>query len=343
MFSHKSHPSLKLNLALQGGGAHGAYTWGVLDALLEDGRFDFEGISGTSAGAMNAIAFANGWLKNGREGAREGLAEFWNGVAALAPSEGVSAFLDPSKPAPGMSWMVEMTRWFSPYQLNPLALNPLRDLVDRFFDFERLRESCPFQLFVAATHANSGHLKLFRNHDLSADALLASACLPTISHAVMINGEPYWDGGYAANPAVFPLFRFCESRDILLVLLAPLHHERTPRGAAEIQGRALELSFNNAFLREMRLLAAMRDMAEESGWLSGTLEQHLRSTRFHMIESEETLGGLSQMTKIVANQAFLHQLRDAGQASAKRWLGANAQAIGHRATLDIHRVFLPDG
>lgn len=343
MFSHKSQSSTRLNLALQGGGAHGAFTWGVLDALLEDGHFSFEGISGTSAGAMNAVAFANGWLKGGREGAREGLAEFWNGVAMMAPSEGVAQMLDPSRPPPGMSWMVEMTRWFSPYQLNPLALNPLRDLVERLFDFERLRESSSFQLFVAATHANSGHLKLFRNHDLSADAVLASACLPTLQHAVMINGEPYWDGGYAANPAVFPLFRFCESRDILLVLLAPLHHERTPRGAAEIQGRALELSFNNAFLREMRLLAAMRDMAEESGWLSGTLEQHLRTARFHMIESEEALGGLSQMTKIVANQAFLLRLRDAGRAAAQRWLGAHGPAVGHRPTLDIHRVFLPDG
>lgn len=343
MFSNKASSLPRMSLALQGGGAHGAFTWGVLDALLETDLFSFEGISGTSAGAMNAVAFADGWLKGGAEGARHQLNEFWSGVAARAPSDVLPPFADPSQPPPGMSWMVELTRWFSPYQLNPLDLNPLRDLVTGLFDFDALRKHSPFKLFVAATHANSGHLKLFRSHDISPDALLASACLPTLHHAVMIDGEPYWDGGYAANPAVFPLFRFCETRDILLVLLAPLQHERTPRGAAEIHARALDLGFNNAFLREMRLLVAMRDMAESSGWLSGTLEHHLRTMRFHMIESESTLGGLSQMSKISANLAFLHRLRDAGREAAMRWLARHGHAVGHRATIDVHEIFLPPG
>ncbi|GAB2904759.1 patatin-like phospholipase family protein [Uliginosibacterium flavum] len=341
MFKHRESAP-RLSLALQGGGAHGAFTWGVLDALLEDGRFEFDGISGTSAGAMNALALANGWLKGGAEGARECLAAFWNGVALMSHSELASPVMDASAVAPGTAWMMQLTRWFSPYQLNPLDLNPLRDLVVELFDFERLRTESTFQLFVAATHANSGHLKLFRNADLSADALLASACLPTVHHAIMIDGEPYWDGGYAANPAVFPLFRYCDSRDILLVLLAPLEHERTPRGAEEIQQRTLELGFNNAFLREMRLFVAMRDMAEESGWLSGTLEQRLRGARFHMIEGEEALGSLAATTKIVANQAFLHRLRDAGRANAKRWLAAHALAVGHRPSVDIQKLFLPN-
>lgn len=343
MFSHKEAQPPLLNLALQGGGAHGAFTWGVLDALLEDGRFRFEGISGTSAGAMNAVALAHGWLMGGADGARQSLADFWEGVALMAPAEMVPPILDSSIPAAGMSWMMQLTRWFSPYQLNPLDLNPLRDLIEDLFDFEQLREQCPFQLYVAATHANSGHLKLFRNYDLSADALMASACLPTMHHAIMINGEPYWDGAYAANPAVFPLFRYSESRDVLLVLLTPLQHDRTPRGAEEIQQRTLELGFNSAFMREMRLLAAMRDMAEESGWLSGTLEQHLRTARFHMIESEEALGGLSFVTKISANQAFLHKLRDAGRTVTLRWLTVQSSAVGHRSSLDIHKMFLPDG
>lgn len=330
-----------LNLALQGGGAHGAFTWGVLDALLESGRFCFDGISGTSAGAMNAVALADGWLVDGADGARERLAAFWEGVALQAPAEAVPSLIDASVPGAGMNWMLQLSRWFSPYQLNPLDLNPLRDLVERSFDFERLRAACPFELFIAATHANSGHLKLFRNRELSADALLASACLPSLHRAVMIDGEPYWDGGYAANPAVFPLFRFCASDDILLVMLAPLRHERTPRGAEEIQQRALELGFNNTFLREMRLLAAMREMAEESGWLSGTLEQRLLGMRFHMIEASEALDGLSTLSKLVASQSFLHRLRDAGRDHARRWLAEDAGAVGRRSSVDVKSIFLP--
>ncbi|PLK48841.1 patatin-like phospholipase family protein [Uliginosibacterium sp. TH139] len=341
MFAKVSPSSFSLNLALQGGGAHGAFTWGVLDALLEDGRFGFEGISGTSAGAMNAVALAHGWLLGGAEGAREALSNFWEGVALSGPREVVPPIIDPTTPMPGMNWMLQLTRWFSPYQLNPLDLNPLRDLVEAQFDFERLRRESPFKLFIAATHANSGHLKLFRNADLSADALLASACLPTIHHAIMIDGEPYWDGAYAANPAVFPLFRFCDSRDILIVMLAPLHHERTPRGADEIQERAAQLAFTNAFMREMRLLAAMREMASESGWLSGSLEARLRSTRFHLIEAEAVLGGLTAASKSVANQAFLHRLRDAGRSHARRWLAEHAEVVGHRASLDLQATFLP--
>ncbi|MDQ7988994.1 MAG: patatin-like phospholipase family protein [Candidatus Dactylopiibacterium sp.] len=330
-----------LNLALQGGGAHGAFTWGVLDALLEDGRYVFEGISGTSAGAMNAVALADGWLRGGAEGARAALEAFWEGVARAAPAELVPPLLDAAQLTPGLSWMLQLSRWFSPYQLNPLDVNPLRDLVEASFDFARLRRDSPFELFVAATHANSGHLKLFRNPELSADALLASACLPTLSRAVVIDGEPYWDGAYAANPAVFPLFRFCASPDILIVMLAPLQHERTPRGVEEIEQRALELGFNNAFLREMRLLAAMREMAGESGWLAGSLEQRLRRARFHMIEGDEALAGLGAATKVVANLAFLHRLRDAGRARAQQWLVAQGGAVGRRASLDVGRMFLP--
>lgn len=333
--------SVSLSLALQGGGAHGAFTWGVLDALLEKQHFVFDGISGTSAGAMNAVALADGWLAGGSEGARERLAAFWDGVAMLAPSETVSPMMDASVPGPGTNWMMQLSRWFSPYQLNPLDLNPLRDLVESSFDFERLRKESKIELFIAATHANSGHLRLFRNTELSADALLASACLPSIHRAVVIDGEPYWDGGYAANPAVFPLFRFCSSRDILIVMLAPLSHERTPRSAEEIQQRTLELGFNNSFLREMRLLAAMREMTNESGWLVGSLEQRLRSVRFHLVEASEALDGLGAVSKIVANQAFLHRLRDAGREHAMRWFEAHGAAVGHRASINVGSIFLP--
>lgn len=336
-----SRKSVSLSLALQGGGAHGAFTWGVLDALLEKQRFVFDGISGTSAGAMNAVALADGWLSGGAEGARQRLAEFWEGVAMCSPNEAVSPMMDASVPGPGTNWMMQLSRWFSPYQLNPLDLNPLRNLVEKSFDFERLRSESKIELFIAATHANSGHLKLFRNAELSVDALLASACLPSIHRAVVIDGEPYWDGGYSANPAVFPLFRFCASRDILIIMLAPLSHERTPRSAEEIQQRTLELGFNNSFLREMRLLAAMREMTDQSGWLAGSLEQRLRSMRFHLVEASEALVGLGAVSKIVANQSFLHRLRDAGREHALRWLEAHGAAVGRRASIDVGSIFLP--
>jgi NTE family protein len=334
-------PAPSLSLALQGGGAHGAYTWGVLDALLEAGRFSFDGISGSSAGAMNAVALAHGFMLGGADGARQALQDFWDGLALQGRPELMPPVFDASLPAPGTNWMLQLTRWFSPYQLNPLGINPLRDLVESQFDFARLRQDCPFQLFIAATHANTGELRLFRNPELSADALLASACLPTLQQTVMVDGEPYWDGAYAANPAVFPLLRFCDSRDVLLVLLSPLTHERTPRGAEEIQQRALELAFANAFRREMRLLAAMREMAAGSGWLSGTLERRLLAMRFHLIDGEDVLGKLSFSSKTVTHQAFLHRLRDAGRAAAQGWLAAHALAVGHRASVDIERLFLP--
>ena len=211
---------LALNLALQGGGAHGAYSWGVLDCLLEDGRYGFDGISGTSAGAMNALVLADGLMKGGPQWARLALEEFWQAIADSVP-------LDLSMPVqggeglalmPATRMMLNWTQYLSPYQLNPLNFNPLRQLLKERVDFEGLRRHSPVRLFLAATNANTGKLRLFRNAELSVEAALASACLPMIHHAVEIDGEPYWDGGYSANPAVFPLFYECDSPEILLVL-----------------------------------------------------------------------------------------------------------------------------
>lgn len=218
--TNQSLPPLPLNLALQGGGAHGAFTWGVLDALLEDGRFKFDGISGTSAGAMNALCVGHGLMTGGNDGARLALNDFWTTIgqqSPFSPPPEASAGM-----APALKLMLQWTDYLSPEQLNPLDLNPLRDLLTEKFDFARLRRDCPVKLFIAATHANSGKLRVFRNAELSVDTLLASACLPTIHRTVMIDGEPYWDGGYSANPAVFPLLYQCEAQDILLVLLTPL-------------------------------------------------------------------------------------------------------------------------
>jgi NTE family protein len=334
-------PARRVNLALQGGGAHGAFTWGVLDRLLEDGRLSFEGISGTSAGAMNAVVLADGLAKGGNEGAREALAKFWTAVATHQSGPATLASQDADVPGlvPGLKTVLRLANYLSPDQLNPFDVNPLRDIVESQIDFERLRWQSPVKLFVAATHANSGKLRLFRQADLSADALLASACLPSLHKAVMIDGEPYWDGGFAANPAVFPLFYECESRDILLVLLAPLKYAETPASAADIKDRILELTFNSTFLREMRMFAHLREYASRSWMPLGRFERRVIATYFHVIEAEEVLGRLTTETKLNTNLRFLEMLRDQGRERATSWLGDHAESMGRRSSVDLSALF----
>lgn len=336
------HPKrTRLSLALQGGGAHGAFTWGVLDALLEHGEIALDGISGTSAGAMNAVALAHGLATGGPDAARETLQQFWLRVAESSPAEFMevlSLSKDSAAPA-GMQMMLQLTRWLSPAQLNPLGYNPLRSIVESLFDFERIRAHSPVQLFIAATQTNSGRLRLFRNRDISADALLASACLPTLNNAIVIDGEPYWDGGYVANPAVFPLIKFCHSDDILMVLLAPLQYKDTPHTAEEIQQRTLELGFNSAFLREMRLIAAMREMAQAGGPLHGVLERRLLGSRFHIINEDALLGELDASSRVRVNASFLNWLHDAGYARTQEWLKQHRTDLGRRGSVDISALF----
>jgi len=334
-----------INLALQGGGAHGAFTWGVLDALLEADCCRFEGLSGTSAGAMNAVAVAQGLAEGGRDGARDLLRRFWERVGNSMSSDlfaPLPTAADTAVPT-GLQMALQVTRWFSPYQLNPLDYNPLRAIIESLFDFELIRRASPVKLFIAATHANSGWLRLFDNHDLSADALLASACLPHLQQAIKIDGEDYWDGGFAANPAVFPLIRYCQSRDIMLVLLAPLLHGETPRTAEEIQQRALNLGFNSAFLREMRLFALLQDMARESGPLRGKLERRLLDTRFHLIEAQDLVAELDGSSRALAHAPFLQWLFEAGRQRASVWLAQHGQALGQAGTLDIKAMFFEGG
>lgn len=329
-----------LNLALQGGGAHGAFTWGVLDALLADGRVNFEGVSGTSAGAMNAACLAQGLMAGGRDGARQALADFWTAVAKSSP-------FDQGRPtagmAPAMKMMLQWTEHLSPEQLNPLDLNPLRDIIDRQIDFTRLRRESPVKLFIAATHANSGKLRIFKNHELSVDALLASACLPTIHRSVIIDGEPYWDGGYSANPAVFPLFYECTAADIMLVLLTPLRYTETPETAQDIRVRLRELAFNATFLREMRMFAHLRDQVGES-WLPDWLplnrfEQRMKRLRFHAISADALLGALPAESKLTVNIEFFESLRDDGREHARSWLASYRSSLGRQSTLDLGKLF----
>jgi len=340
MFRRRKQQHL-VNLALQGGGAHGAFTWGVLDHLLEDGRLRFEGISGTSAGAMNAVVMVHGLATGGRDGAREALAKFWTAVAHGSPFEITSTAPDGNGVTlnPMARLMLQWTHYFSPSQFNPYDINKLRDIVTAQVDFERLRSSSPVKLYIAATNANSGKLKLFRRDEISADAVLASACLPTMFRAVEIDGEPYWDGGYAANPAVFPLFYDCASRDIVLVLLTPLKHRETPHGAQEIQERILELAFNSTFLREMRMFAHLRDYVKRSVFPIGRFERRIHATRFHVIEAEELMQELSAESKLAANLSFFEMLRDRGRDAAREWLKRHGAEVGKRSSVDLSALF----
>jgi NTE family protein len=330
----------RLNLALQGGGAHGAFTWGVLDRLLDDAELTFEGLSGSSAGAMNAVLFADGWRKGGRAGAREALANFWAEVGKLMPpglvvhGEGEAIQLSPAS-----KLLLGWAGQFSPVQINPLELNPLRDLLLRLVDFEALRDRSPFKLFVAATQASTGKLRIFREHELTLDMLMASACLPKLHHPVDIDGVPYWDGGYSANPAIFPLFYECDAQDVLLVLLSPLQHEAVPRTVKEIEARITELSFSATFLREMQTFARAAEFTDASSDTEGKFESKLRSMRFHMIDVSQLASLARTETKALAHAPFLGLLRDQGRERAEAWLATHSNDVGERSSVDVQTWF----
>ena len=333
-----------LSLALQGGGAHGAYTWGVLDRLLEAG-IRIDGISGTSAGAMNAVALAHGWTAGGADGARAALADFWQAVGDSVPFHvellnSLNSTTDGALPTP-MNVMMGFMRLFSPYQLNPFELNPLRDVVRAQFDFERLRRDCPLKLFIAATTVRTGKVRLFHTAELSEAALLASACLPTLHHAVEIDGEHYWDGGFTANPAIYPLLYECTAPDILMVLLNPLQRDDAPRSAEDISARSMELSFSTTFLREMRMIAHARQyIAETAGWMPlGRLERKLVGQRFHLIEARE-LAEAGSASKLNAASGFLTELHTLGRSRADEWLRKQYRHVGRKETVDVARLFL---
>ncbi len=330
-----SHAQPQLSLALQGGGAHGAFTWGVLDALLQDPRLDFEAISGSSAGAMNAVVMAHGWMQGGREGARVALADFWSEVGKQIPASMVShGNGDGISLSPATKLLASWAGMFSPGNLNPMSINPLRGLLHKQIDFPALRKRSPFKLFVGATQANTGMLRLFREHELTLDMLLASACLPRIHPTVEIEGQPYWDGGFAANPAVFPLVHGTQGRDVLLVLLAPHRHRETPRNPDEIDERMRELGFTTHFLREMQMFARTVAMASDSHQPLSGLERRLMALRFHMIDTELAVMQRSE-TKLLAHTPFLEMLRDQGREQGTRWLQTHADAVGARGTVDL--------
>jgi NTE family protein len=333
-----------LNLALQGGGAHGAFTWGVLDRLLEEPRIDFEGVSATSAGAMNACVMAYGFVEGGREGARKALTNFWRRVshaAAYSPLQPTPAerffgnFSMENSPAYFAFDM--LTRMFSPYQFNPFNLNPLRQVLEQSVDFAVLSsERCRLKLNICATNVRTGKVKVFNNDEITPDAIMASACLPFLFKAVEIDGEAYWDGGYMGNPAIFPLIYSCESPDVLIIHVNPMHRPELPKTASEIMNRINEISFNSSLMREMRAIDFVTKLVDNDA--TGSLK--LKRMFIHSVCADEVTLNLGVASKLNADWGFLAGLRDAGRDHAARWLAANFDRIGKESTVDIQATYL---
>jgi len=325
-----------IDLALQGGGAHGAFTWGVLDRLLEEPRLQLEGISGTSAGAMNAAVLAHGHATGGSEGAKAALEEFWRRVSR-------AALLSPFRRTP---LDIMMGRWtldtspiflaldiaarvFSPYDLNPRGANPMRDILAECVDFTRLAQS-PIRLFVTATNVRTGRGRVFRNAELTPDVLLASACLPTLFQAIEIDGEPYWDGGYVGNPTITPLVRECVSSDTVLIQVNPVERPGTPRSARDILDRLNEVSFNSPLMKELRLIAVLRQVAN-TGDCEGA---RWAGMRIHRIASA-MMTELGYSSKLNAEWEFFCMLRNEGRRCAESFLEEHLQDLGRRSTFDL--------
>lgn len=328
-----------VDLALQGGGSHGAFTWGVLDRLLEEDWLEFDGVSGTSAGAMNAVVMADGLVAGGHAGARAALGAFWRRVSD-------AALLSPFRRGPMEvltgRWTLDYSPLFvamdlaarvlSPYDLNPRGTNPLRDILAETVDFERVKQA-PIKIFVNTTHVRTGRGRLFRNAELTPDVLLASACLPTMFQSVEIDGEAYWDGGYSGNPTLTPLVRECDSEDTILVQINPVERPGTPRTATEIQNRLNEVSFNATLLKELRMAAALQQVATQRTGPLGVLAR----MRLHRITSD-VMTDLGYSSKLLAEWGFFTMLRDAGRRAADEFLAAHGDDLGKRSSLDLNSM-----
>lgn len=331
-----------ITLALQGGGSHGAFTWGVLDRLLEDRRIDIEGITGASAGAMNAVVLAHGYTVGGRDGARQALKDFWESVASKAPfnfmteddatPENIGAHTQAS---PVMSAALTLTRFLSPYQLNPFDINPLRDILTQKIDFERIRAECKLKLFVAATQVSTGKLKLFHTQQMTLDALLASACLPAIHRAVEIDGEAYWDGGFTANPPIFPLLHLCTARDIMVVLLHANPRAEIPTTVADISSRLTDIGFGATLFTELQGLALAKREAERSLFSIGRLERRLRQLNIHLVDDKDFMSQLGRQSKMNTQAPFLNALHKEGRNQAEIWLANKFQHLGVRSSFSL--------
>ncbi|MGJ0508883.1 MAG: patatin-like phospholipase family protein [Methylocystis sp.] len=327
----------KVTLALQGGGAHGAFTWGVLDAFLADGRLDVTGISGTSAGAMNAAVYADGLREGGPDRARKQLAEFWRAVSldggmSDQQRQLFDAFLGVWDPLRLRNAVTQNAgAYLSPYDFNPLDINPLRDVICRLIDFEALRATDDLKLFIAATNVRTGKARIFRRPELTIDMLMASACLPTIFKAVEVGGEAYWDGGYMGNPALYPLYTETECCDVILVQINPIRRDDVPRTSSAIMARLNEITFNAPLLQEFRAIDFVARLVD-SGRLRGT---HYKKVLLHLVEGGPALDRYGPDTKMEADFDFFLELFDIGYKVGRKFLEENFESIGVRGTLEL--------
>lgn len=336
----------KVSLALQGGGAHGAFAWGVMDKILEDGRLEIEGLSGTSAGSMNAAVAAYGLIK-GPEGAREALHQFWHSISKAGER------YSPLQQTPWEKffhgWKIEhsmanqmfkfMSHQLSPYQINPQNFNPLKDVLEACVDFEELEKHSKTKLFITATNVRTGKARVFDAPEVTAQVCLASACLPYLFQAVEIEGEHYWDGGFMGNPVLYPLFYHTESRDVVIVHINPIERPGPPTAIEDIFNRINEISFNTSLIKELRAVAFVQKMMDE-GWIKDEYRDRMKYVLMHSIRADNAMSDLSVTTKFAWQWEFLTMLRDRGRTYAQQWLNENYEHIGVRSSVNIHKEFL---
>jgi len=330
-----------VNLALQGVGSHGAFTWGVLDRLLEEKRLALDGISATSAGAVNAVVLAYGLAAGGREGAKTALSLYWRRMSAMASASVFQPSLYDKMygkfgldHSPGYLFVDMLTQFFSPYLLNPLNYNPLKNLLDEVVDFELLRRQPAVKLFLCATNVRSGKVKIFGTEELRSDHVLASSCQPLMMQAVEIDGEHYWDGGFMGNPAIYPVIYACQARDIILVHLTPTERQENPTTTRAILSRMQEVTFNSSLMREMRVVAFVTKLIDDGKMAGG------KRILIHSIEGEDVIGGLSNSSKMNGDLDFLLHLHKIGRARADEWVKSNFDRLGVETTIDLHSRYL---
>lgn len=331
-----------LNLALQGGGAHGAFTWGVLDRMFEDGRIWIDAISGTSAGAMNAVVAAQGMYDGGGPGARQALEGFWRAVAKAGRASPIQrTWLDRAlgnwslDHSPGYLTLDILNRIASPYAINPLQINPLRDLVAGFVDFRKVQDCTDMPIYISATNVETGRARIFTREEITLDVVMASACLPFMFHAVTIDGAPYWDGGYMGNPVLFPFIDESPCEDIAIIQINPVIRPGTPQSAQEILNRVNEITFNSSLLKELWTIDLIDRLLSE-----GKLDRaEFRHIKLHLIEAQEEMSPLGASSKLNTEWEFLVLLRDIGRRAAGRWIERHFDDIGVRGTVDLRAMF----
>lgn len=341
----KKMSSKSINLALQGGGAHGAFTWGVIDRFLEDGRVEFEGISGSSAGALNAVVLAYGLIK-GPEHARIVLHDFWENISRTGQ------LINPVRQMPWDRFLFgekmeyatsnhlfqAFTHLFSPYVLNPLNINPLKDLLLETVDFEVFHKHAKVKLWLTATNVNTGKGKVFSGKELSADAVMASACIPHFFQAVEIDGQHYWDGGFMGNPVLYPLIYETKSSDILIVHINPIFRDGLPTTSHEIMNRMNEISFNTALIKELRAITFVQDLIKKE-WIKDEYRDQMKNVLMHSILADKAMSDISAASKLSSDWTFLTMLRDRGRDTASAWLNEHYSDINKRSSVDLKKEF----